>query len=232
MVDLASITSGITDWIAENGVYAVFVLMAIDAVLPAGGELIMLYAGVLASGALAGHSASLLGFGLATGLPSYLVLAASGTLGYLAGAVVGWAIGSYGGRALVERHGRRLHLGPENFARAERWFERHGAAAVLVGRITPVVRSFISIPAGVFETRLPIYVPLTLLGSAIWCYAFAAAGWALGGSWESFHQSFRYADYAVAAITVVLVVAFAVRRLRSRRSGSPSHSGQAEGPVD
>ncbi len=232
MVDLASITSGITEWIARNGVYAVFVLMAIDALLPAGGELIMLYAGVLASGALAGHSASLLGIGLATGLPSYLVLAASGTLGYLAGALVGWAIGRWGGRALVERHGRRLHLAPATFARAERWFERHGAAAVLLGRVAPVVRSFISIPAGVFETRLPIYVPLTLLGSAIWCFAFAAAGWALGGSWESFHQSFRYADYAIAAVTLVLVAAFALRRLRSRRSGPSSRSSTAEDPAD
>jgi membrane protein DedA with SNARE-associated domain len=228
----ASITSAITEWIAHNGVYAVFVLMALDALLPVGGELIMLYAGVLASGAIAGHAASLFGISLTSGLPSYLVLGAAGTLGYLVGALVGWAIGRYGGRALVERHGRWLHLSPEGLARAERWFERHGAAAVLLGRITPLVRSFISIPAGVFETPLPLYVPLSLLGSAIWCYAFAAAGWALGGSWESFHENFRYADYAVAAVAVLVVGAFAFRRLRSGRSRPESPPRVAEDPAD
>lgn len=214
MIVLASLSNTITEWIAQNGVYAVFALMALDALLPVGGELIMLYAGVLASGAVAGHSATLFGLTLSTGLSSYLVLAAAGTLGYLAGALVGWGIGRWGGRPLVERHGRWLHLSPRALERAERWFERRGRWAVLLGRITPLVRSFISVPAGVFEVPLPIYVPLTLLGSAIWCFAFAAAGWALGGSWESFHENFRYADYAVVALAVAGASLLVVRRLR------------------
>jgi membrane protein DedA with SNARE-associated domain len=229
---LASITTTITDWIGQNGVYAVFVLMAMDALLPVGGELIMLYAGVLAAGAIAGQQASLFGVDLHDGLESYIALARAGTLGYLVGALVGWAIGRSGGRPLLERHGRWLHLSPETFERAERWFERFGARAVFLGRITPVVRSFISIPAGVFRTPMQIYLPLTLAGSAIWCFGFAAAGGALGGSWESFHHQFRYADY-VAIAAVALVVAFLIaRHLRARSKAPPTRAQAVEESPD
>ncbi len=225
---LASITTTITDWIGQNGVYAVFALMAVDALLPVGGELIMLYAGVLAAGAIADQQASLFGMNLQDGLESYIALALAGTLGYLAGALIGWAIGRSGGRQLLERHGRLFHISPETLERAERWFDRFGARAVFLGRITPVVRSFISIPAGVFRTPMPVYFPLTLAGSAIWCFGFAAAGWALGGSWESFHHQFRYADY-VAVAAVVLVAAFLlVRQLRARSKATSPRAKTAE----
>jgi membrane protein DedA with SNARE-associated domain len=212
---LASVTSQLTHWIAHQGVYAVFVLMALDALLPVGGELIMLYAGVVASGAVAGQAATLFGVHLHTGMESYLVLALAGSLGYLLGALIGWAIGARGGRPLIERHGRLLHLGPAVVERAERWFDRYGQRAVFLGRITPVVRSFISIPAGMLGSPLPSYVPLTLLGSMIWCFGFAGAGWALGGSWESFHHSFRYADYAAVALVIVAAVVVMARRRRA-----------------
>jgi membrane protein DedA with SNARE-associated domain len=182
-----------------------------------GGELIMLYAGVVAAGAVAGQHAQLFGAGLHAGAESYVVLALAGTLGYLAGALVGWAIGTYGGRELIERHGRKLHIGPDTFARAERWFERYGSWAVLLGRVTPVVRSFISVTAGVLGSPLGRYTVLTLIGSAAWCFAFAGAGWALGGSWEQFHHAFRYADYAAVALVVVVAAAVVVRRLSRRR---------------
>ncbi|HEY0516345.1 MAG TPA: DedA family protein [Solirubrobacteraceae bacterium] len=214
MLVLASVSSTVTTWIAENGVYAVFALMALDALLPVGGELIMLYAGVIASGAVSGHAATLLGAHLSSGAESYIALAIAGTLGYLLGALAGWELGRRGGRPLILRHGRWLHLDEKSLARAERWFERHGRAAVLLGRITPVVRSFISIPAGVLGTPLAPYVALTTLGSAIWCFSFAAVGWALGGSWHSFHDGFRYADYAA----VALAVAAALALLRTRRT--------------
>ena len=94
--------------------------------------------------------------------------------------MIGWAIGFYGGRPYLERHGRWLHLDERKLDRAERWFERWEDWAVFLGRVTPVVRSFVSIPAGVFEARFVRYTLLTLLGSAIWCFAFAAAGYAAG----------------------------------------------------
>lgn len=217
MLILASISSSITHWISENGVYAVFALMALDALLPVGGELVMLFAGALASGGVAGGHVSLFGASLASGSKSYVVLALAGTFGYLLGALGGWAIGRYGGRTLVERHGRRLHIDAAAFARAERWFERFGLWAVLLGRITPVIRSFISIPAGVFRAPLARYTVLTSVGSAIWCFAFAGVGWGLGGSWESFHKSFGYLDLLVVAVAVAFVALVGARWLRARR---------------
>jgi membrane protein DedA with SNARE-associated domain len=211
---IASLTSQLTSSIAHHGVYAVFALMAVDALLPVGGELIMLYAGALSAGAIAGQHAVVFGTHLATGIESYVVLALAGSLGYLFGALVGWAIGARGGPALIERHGRRIHVGPEAFARAERWFERFGNRAVLFGRLTPVVRSFISIPAGALGSPLGPYVALTLLGSMIWCFGFAAAGWALGDTWESFHHNFRYADYAAVLAVVALGAALLLHRRR------------------
>src|SRR4051794_41348884 len=92
-----------------------------------------------------------------------------------------------------------LHLSPAAFKRAEAWFARHGKRAVFLGRITPLVRSFISIPAGVLGSPLGPYTLLTLAGSLLWCFAFAAVGWAASGSWESIHHNLRYADYAVVA---------------------------------
>ena len=211
----ATLTSQLTTWIAHNGVYAVFALMALDALLPAGGELIMLYAGVLAAGAIAGAHPTFLGTHPAAGFESYLVLALAGTLGYLAGSLLGWAIGERGGRALIERHGSRLHLGPQRFARAEEWFARYGARAVFIGRLTPVVRSFISVPAGVLGIPLRRYAVLTLAGSFIWCFGLAAVGWAAGGAWAGTHHSLSYASYAVVAALLALIAATVLHRRRA-----------------
>jgi membrane protein DedA with SNARE-associated domain len=214
---LASLTGQLTSWIGHHGAYAVFGIMALDALLPVGGELTMLFAGALAAGAIAGEHPVLFGHQLHTGLESYLVLAVAGTLGYLVGALVGWAIGRWGGRALLDRHGRWLHLTPENLERAERWFDRHGRAAVFLGRLTPVVRSFISIPAGALESPLGPYTVLTLAGSTIWCFGFAGAGWALGSSYEQVHHAFRYVDIlAVAGAVAALATLLAHRRRRAR----------------
>jgi membrane protein DedA with SNARE-associated domain len=212
---LASLTGSVTSAIGNHGLYAVFALMAIDAVFPAASELVMLYAGALASGAFAAH-VSLFGTKVSTPFWAFVVMALGGTIGYLVGSLVGWAIGAYGGRPLLERRGGLFHLSPAKLERAERWFDRWDVWAVFVGRITPVVRSFISIPAGIFRMKLGPYTILTLLGSAIWCFALAGAGWAVGKSWERFHHDFRFVDYAI-AIAVVAAVAWLVVRWRSAR---------------
>jgi membrane protein DedA with SNARE-associated domain len=133
------------------------------------------------------------------------------------GALIGWAIGRWGGHSLLERHGRWLHMTPENLERAERWFDRHGRTAVFLGRLTPVVRSFISIPAGTLESPIREYTVLTLAGSAIWCFGFAAAGWALGSSYESVHHAFRYLDVLAVAGAVAAVAALIVLHRRRAR---------------
>ncbi len=220
---LASLTSSVTSHVAAQGVYAVFVLMAIDAVFPAASELVMLVAGALAAGVIASaHHVSLFGARIGFGAGAFVVLALAGTLGYLVGALIGWWIGLYGGRPLLERRGRWLHLGPDTLDRAERWFERWGNVGVLVGRVTPVVRSFVSIPAGIFEMRLAPYTVLTLVGSAIWAFAFAGVGYGLGSSYERFHNDFKYVEYAVVAGVVALAAYLLyVATVRRRAADSP-----------
>jgi membrane protein DedA with SNARE-associated domain len=214
----SSITSTLTQFVGDYGLYAVFALMLIDAVFPAGSEIVMVYGGAIASGAIEGASVTLFGYTFDPGLQAYLAIVAAGTIGYLIGSIAGWEIGVRGGRPYLERHGRWLHLDHAKLERAEAWFLRWEGWAVFVGRLTPVVRSFISIPAGIFEAPLRSYVVLTLLGSAIWCFAFAGAGWAAGASWESFHEAFRYADYAVAAAIVVGAGWLGWHLLRKRRA--------------
>ena len=187
--------------------------MAIDAVFPAASELVMLYAGAVAAGAFpAAQHVSLFGVEIAFGIGAFIVMALAGTLGYLTGALIGWWIGVRGGRPLVESRGRWLHVTPERLDRAESWFERWGNFGVLVGRLTPIVRSFVSIPAGVFEMPLAPYTLYTLIGSAIWCFAFAGVGYGLGSSYERFNHGFKYAEYAVVAGVLVLA-AYLIYRL-------------------
>ena len=166
---LASVSSSFTSAVANHGIYAVFGLMAIDALFPAASELVMLYAGAVAAGVFsAAHGVTLFGSRIGFGAGAYVALALAGTLGYLVGALVGWAIGRYGGRPLLERHGRWFHLSPERLDRAEAWFDRWGNIGVFLGRLTPIVRSFVSIAAGIFEMRLLPYTLLSLAGSAVW----------------------------------------------------------------
>jgi membrane protein DedA with SNARE-associated domain len=209
---LASISSNFTSQVASHGIYAVFLLMAVDAIFPAFSELVMLYAGAVAAGVFpAAHGVTLFGAHIGFGVGAFVVLALVGTVGYLVGALVGWAVGLYGGRPLLERHGRWFHLSPRRLDRAEAWFARWGNLGVLIGRITPVVRSFVSIPAGIFEMRLAPYTLLTLGGSAVWAFAFAGAGYGLGSSYRGFDHGFRYVEYVV-VLGVLLVLAFSVYR--------------------
>jgi membrane protein DedA with SNARE-associated domain len=214
-VPLASVSSALTTLIGDHGLYAIFVLMAIDAVFPVASELIMVYGGALAAGAFAGQQVTLFGHPIDSSFWAYVAVALAGTLGYLVGAIGGWAIGLYGGRPFLERRGRWFHLSHARLERAERWFDRWETWAVLLGRVTPVVRSFVSIPAGVFRTPFGPYVVLTLIGSAIWAFALAGIGWAVGRSYESFHHDFHFVDYAVVGGIVLLAGYLLLRKRRS-----------------
>ncbi len=207
-------TDRVTELLGSYGLYAVFLLMLIDAVLPAASELVMVYGGALAAGAFS-SGVVLFGHEFESGFGAWLAIVLAGTIGYTIGSILGWAIGIYGGRPFLERRGRWLHLSPPKLAKAERWFERWGDWAVFLGRITPVARSFVSIPAGVFRAPLGRYTVLTFIGSTIWCVVFAAVGYAFGTRWETFHENFHYVDYAVAAGIVIGVAYLLVRRRRS-----------------
>ena len=223
---VASVTSSLTSLIGNHGLYAVFGLMAIDAVFPAASELVMVYAGALAAGAFAGQHVDLFGSRISSHAWGFVAMALAGTLGYLVGSIVGWAIGLYGGRPLLEQRGRWLHLSPAKLDRAERWFDRWDDLAVLIGRVTPVIRSFISIPAGIFRMPFWRYTVLSLIGSAVWCFAIAGAGYAAGRSYARFHHDFSFVEYAIVAAVLVLAAYLIVRWRRS----SQKPSG-AEGPA-
>ena len=139
---LTDITTWVTDLVGDYGLYAVFMLMLIDAVFPAASEVVMVYAGAVAAGAFAGQSITLFGYEFESGFPAYVAVATAGTVGYLIGAIGGWALGDYLGRPWLEHHGRWLHLSAEKLDRAERWFDRWEEWAVFLGRVTPVMRSF------------------------------------------------------------------------------------------
>ena len=228
---VASVLSGLTDAVTgvvgDYGLYAVFLLMLVDAVFPAASELVMVYAGALAAGAFANQDVVLFGQTIDDGWPAYIAIAIAGTIGYTIGAVIGWAIGIYGGRPYLERHGRWLHLDAEKLDRAERWFERWEDWAVFLGRLTPVIRSFVSIPAGVMEVPFVRYTVLTLLGSAIWCFGFGGVGFAVGASWEDFQHAFRYVDYLVAAAVLAGAGWLAWRFVRRRRARVAEDSSAA-----
>lgn len=212
----ASITSSVTSAIGDWGLYAVFLLMVLDAVFPAASELVMIYAGALAAGAFPGQTVTLLGLKIHTPFWAFVAMALAGAVGNTVGSLLGWAIGAYGGRPFLERSGRLLHVTPDKLARAERWFDRFGDAAVFVGRVTPLVRSFISYPAGVVRMPLGRFTLLTFAGCLIWCGALAGAGWGLGTSWDSLHNDFRFVDYAVIALVAGLAAYLAIRHLTKR----------------
>jgi len=216
-VPLASLSSTLTSLIGDHGIYAVFILMVIDAVLPAASELVMLYAGVVASGALPGQDVVLFGHQIDSHFWAWVAMSMAGVLGNTVGSIIGWGIGYYGGRPLIEKRGRWLHLGPENLDKAERWFDRWGDWAVCLGRVTPVVRSYVSIPAGVARMPLGRFTVFTFLGCMVWCFGLAGIGWALGSSYESFHHDFRFVDIAVAVLVLSGVAIWLIRRRRTSR---------------
>lgn len=210
-----------TSFIGDHGLYAVFLLMVVDAVLPAASELVMLYAGALAAAAFSGQHVVLFGDRIGSHFWAFVAMSLAGVIGNTVGSLFGWGIGAYAGRPLLEERGRWFHLDRAKLERADRWFDRYGDAAVFIGRLTPVVRSFISIPAGIVRMPIVRYTVLTFLGCVPWCFGIAGAGWALGSSYERFHQDFAYAEYAVVAAVIVLA-AWLVLRWRSARTEAHS----------
>jgi len=197
------VVASFTSFIGDHTVYAVFLLMIVSAVLPAGSELVMIYAGAIASGAVADAHVVLFGHTIESHGWAYVTVALAGTIGNTIGAIGGWAIGRYGGRPLLERHGKWLHVTPKRIERAEAWFDRFGPVAVPLGFAAPVIRSFVAIPAGFLREPLARFVPQALVGCAVFCFGLAAGGWALGKSYNSLHDALTYVGIALVGILVV-----------------------------
>jgi membrane protein DedA with SNARE-associated domain len=217
-VAAASLTGSITNAIGDLGIYAVFLLMVLGALLPVASEVVMPYAGAVAGGAFASQHVVLFGLHIHSHFWAFLAMALAGTLGNVVGSVVGWALGAYGGRPFLEHYGRYIHVTPAKIDRTERWFARWGDAAVFVGWITPLARSFISYAAGIVRMALGRFLLLTVAGCLTWSLALTGVGWAVGANWSHFHHEFRYADYVILALAVLSAAYIVFRAVRTSRS--------------
>jgi membrane protein DedA with SNARE-associated domain len=205
-------------FIATYGYLAIFVLMTAEsACIPIPSELIMTFGGALAAGAVPGTALNLVGVIIA------------GTAGNVVGSYIAWGVGRYGGQPALRRWGRRLRIREHDLERANRWFDRYGGRAVLIGRLLPVVRTFISLPAGIAgmePVRFGIY---TLIGCIPWTAALAGAGYAVGANWNSIVKGFKGPTYIIAAIVVIGLVFAAWRYLRARNSGVDTADDRRDG---
>lgn len=228
MLILASVTESVVNvtwhFVRDGGLPAVFVLMAIgSACIPIPSEVVMLFAGFAVADP-GGSGAGAHGTHLT--MPGILL---AGLLGTLVGSWVAYAVGRGGRLELLERHGHLLHMGPAQINRADRWFRRYGQPVVLFGRMVPLVRAFVSLPAGVARMPVARFTVLTVIGSIPWVLALGFAGHALGSDWTSVRRGFEYVDYAVVALVVVGVVYLVVRR-RRRDGGARTDLVSAEVP--
>ena len=208
-------------FITHYGYLAIFVLMlAESACIPVPSELTMTFGGALAAGAVPGGHLNL------------ALVVTAGVAGNVVGSYLAWAVGRYGGPPAARRWGRYILLREEDVDRAERWFHRHGTKAVFFGRLLPVIRTFISLPAG-FARMSPVRFGIyTVAGCIPWTLGLAWAGYAVGANWQHVVSAFHGATYALAAgiiLLVVIAIGFLVRR-RVRERGQ--HRDLAEGRPD
>jgi membrane protein DedA with SNARE-associated domain len=191
------------------GYLAIFILTVLEsACVPIPSEVTLGLGGALASGAVVAGTHGGLNLGLVIMV---------GTLGSVVGSLIAYAVGRTGGRTLVNRFGRYVMVSDSDVDRVERWFRGRGEWAVLYGRVIPVVRTFVSLPAGLARMSVARFAALTAVGVALWVTLLSSIGYALGTSWESITRAFGAATYVVLAVGAVAVVAFLVHRLRAVR---------------
>ncbi len=219
MLVLASISETLVNetarFVGEAGLPGIFALMAISsACIPIPSEVVMLFAGFAVADptqSSSQHHLTLVGVVLA------------GLLGTIVGSWVAYGVGRAGRVELLARHGARIHMGPAQIERADRWFARRGELAVLVGRVIPVVRAFVSLPAGIARMPFIRFTVYSLIGTVPWVLGLALAGHALGGEWKTVRSAFEYVDYVILALAVIGIVY--VRRRRGRREPAADASG-------
>jgi len=205
---LASITESLanfaTDVVDKIGLAGVFVLMTLEsACIPIPSEATMLFAG----------------FNVARGEYSLIAATLVGASANLVGSWIAYGVGYFGRIELVERHGRKLHISPKHLATADRWFAEHGEATVFWTRMMPIVRTFISLPAGVARMNFLRFSIFTFLGALPWVFALALVGKEAGAKWEDWKDRLHYLDYTFAALIVATAVYYVVRWRRNRARG-------------
>ena len=202
----------IIDQVVRFGYLAVFVLMVAEsACIPIPSEVTMLFGGALANAAVVAHYSG------AHHL-NFLLVGLLGTVGNLVGSLIAYAVGRAGGRPLIERWGRYVFLRTRELDRSEVWFRNHGQAVVFWSRLLPVVRTFISLPAGVAEMPLGPFILYTTVGCLPWTFALAGVGYALGNSFDTVVKYFTPITVVVAVLLVGGIAWWLVRRARQKRT--------------
>jgi membrane protein DedA with SNARE-associated domain len=205
LFEIAAITDRLVDFavnvVGDLGLAGVFVLMLLEsACIPVPSEATMLFAG----------------FNVDKGEYSLFAAVAVGVSANLVGSWIAYAVGYYGRVEWLEKHGRKLHIKPEHLAWADRWFERWGAPTVFFTRMLPIIRTFISLPAGVARMPFWRFTVLTLLGCIPWVFLLTFIGKQAGANWEDWKNSLHYVDYAVAALIVIGAIWLYFRARRRR----------------
>jgi membrane protein DedA with SNARE-associated domain len=214
----ASLTGPIVDFatnvIGDLGTAGIFLLMLLDsACIPTSSEAIMLFAG----------------FKVADGDFTMLEIIIAGVAGNLVGSWIAYGIGYYGRVGLLEKHGKWLHITPKHLAWSDRWFERYGGVTVFFSRMVPVVRTFISLPAGVARMPFWKFTVLSIAGIIPWVVAFAYLGKGVGDQWDSWQEKLHYVDYAILAAILAGVLYLLWRRRRGGSAdGEPSATPAAD----
>ncbi len=204
---LASLTDPIVEFavdvVGDLGLWGIFLLMTPEsACIPIPSEATMLFAG----------------FNVSEGRYSLWAAVLVGSFANLVGSWIAYAIGYYGRIELLEKHGKALHIKRSHLEWADRWFERYGAYAVFFSRMLPIVRTFISLPAGVARMPFWSFSVLTFLGCIPWVFALTFIGKQVGDRWEDWKDHLHYFDYAVAAIIVLGAAYLGFRWWRGRRA--------------
>jgi len=190
-------------WVVEYGYLAIFLLMlAESACIPFPSEVTMLVGGWYA----------------ADGRLDFFLVGVAGVLGNLVGSWLAYGIGRTTGRGLLDRYGRYVLIRAHDIDRAEVWWDRYGEAATFVSRLLPVVRTFISLPAGIARMQFGKFTIYTFLGVIPWTYALAYAGMVVGDNWERVAHLFDLPAYIIAATLLVAAVLWYLRRRQRRRS--------------
>jgi len=208
---IASLTDPIvevaTDVVAELGLVGIFVLMVLEsACIPVPSEATMLFAG----------------FNVSDGEYSLFAAVAVGSIANLVGSWIAYAVGYYGRIDILEKHGKKLHVKKSHLEWADRWFERHGDATVFFTRMLPIIRTFISLPAGVAKMPFWRFSVLTLAGCVPWVLMLTWTGKAAGDNWEQWKDSLHYFDYFVAACIVGGAIYLFVRWRRRPPATGPT----------
>jgi membrane protein DedA with SNARE-associated domain len=195
-----------TDVIDATGLAGVFALMTLEsACIPIPSEAIMLFAG----------------FNVSEGNLTLFGIVAAGVLGNLAGSLIAYAAGYYGRLELLDRN-RLIHINRRHLEWADRWFERHGSATVFFTRMLPIIRTFISLPAGVARMPLGRFIIFTVAGSIPWVLMLAIVGREVGDRWDQWRDNLHYADYAIVVAIVIAIVYLIVRRRRGSAEWEPT----------